>query len=129
MIWIDNIPYDADYSDFQRSAELERKYDLTTADGVKHGEIAGIYYKYNLTLGNMAPELYDAVFQALIASGDYRTITLPEGRDKFYTFSAKVTGITDRLIADPEPYDTMRLWDELSVTLEARVPYTAEGQL
>lgn len=119
MIWIDGTAYDVDYTKFDHSVAIERKYSLTTADGMRHGEVAGVYHTYALTLGGMSPELYAEVLAKLTEPVESHTVTLPDGKDGTRTFEALFSGISDKLTADN---DVDRVWDSLTVTFEARTP-------
>ena len=119
MIIIDGIPFDTDYTQFDHSVDIERKYDIQTADGVKHGEVSGVFHTYALTLGGMDSDQYEALLAKLTEPVEYHVVTLPDGRDGFRTFEAMFSDIGDRLVVDND-YD--RLWDELTVTFQMRRP-------
>ena len=64
MFILDGISYDVGVAAVSREAKLEERYRITTADGKIHREVQGVYFTYQLTLGNIAKAAYDNLYAA-----------------------------------------------------------------
>ena len=119
MFILDGISYDVGVAAVSREAKLEERYRITTADGKIHREVQGVYFTYQLTLGNIAKAAYDNLYAKLTEPVAYHSITVPYGAQDSLTFEALFQGVSDEIITDVggEHY-----WDKLTVSFQARSP-------
>lgn len=102
-----------------RSEKKEYKYQLITESGRQRSELRARYPVYELTLGNLDQNAYDALRDALASDGETVLVTMPDGQ-RDLTFEARVELGDDGLEFLEE--DGTRRWDELTVTVEGVRP-------
>lgn len=119
MIKIDDTVFDVDYTEFKRNIRIEDKYRMVTADGTTNREPLGTYYEYSLTLGNVPPEIYDALIDKLTEPVPYHTIELMDAHAGTRSFEAIYDDISDELIVDTP---TGRIWDNIAIKFTMRRP-------
>lgn len=92
ILTIDGTTYEVNIVSLVESSEFVDKYAERTQDWNLNRELAGIFYNYELSLG----EIQDATIAQLLWDKlheftEYHIITLPHG-DGFQSFTAYVTG-------------------------------------
>jgi len=122
MLQINGTIYAVDCTDFNQDVQPVYKYDITTADGVRHREVAAYYLTYDFTIGNLDAATFDAVRAALLLPPGTRTISLPDVRSGYVTFTGSVESLSRRLVVDKDD-DTERTWDDMAVKMTALEPY------
>ena len=122
MLIINNRKFKVGIISLKRTPKRDYKYDLVTEDGVRRFETRAIYQVYNLTLGNMTPKEYDALYNILVSS-ETVTVTLPEGQGNI-TFEAICDSVSDGL--EFVDCDGKRWFDGMSIKFTATHPMEVE---
>lgn len=77
-IYIDGTYYDVPITKVARTANKIWKYADRTEEGNHTGEILGIYYNFNLTIGDIHDkDEYDRFYSDITSTKAYRTVKMP----------------------------------------------------
>jgi hypothetical protein len=97
-IIIDAITFDVPVLSLKRSADMLDKYAERTEDGVLHRELIGVYFNYQLKLGQTNNKAeYDALWAKLTEAVEFHEVTVPGDDGYDYTFTAYFAKIGDEL--------------------------------
>lgn len=107
MITIDTNTYDVGVIKITRKASMKTEALGTTLDLVKHYDIKGTYYDYEVEMAtsHMNVTDYDNLYEALTTPTTH-TVTLPYGQTTL-TFEARVTVASDSLI---KSFSALKKW-------------------
>lgn len=119
MITIDNTTFDVGVIKITRKASQKVDALGTTLDLIKHYDIQGTYYDYEVELATQHMELnaYDNLYEA-VTTPTTHTVTLPYGQSTL-TFEARVTVASDVLV---KSFTNFKKWGILKITFEALSP-------
>jgi len=119
IITIDGTTYDVKITSLVQSSEFAEKYCERTESYNLQRELAGIFYNYQLTLGDNQDE---AVMRALWAKlhefTEYHTVKLPHDGG-FLTFQAYITGTSRKLL---KRVDGNNKWGGFVIEFLAKAP-------
>ncbi len=123
-IIIDGVEYRVGTAKLSRSYRKEKKYEVTTEDGVAHSEVRAVYVDFSLALGNIDRIEYDRLMAVLLTASGQVTITLPGSSAGTQTYTGEFDGIGDEVIAEN---DTETVWDNLTLDFVGTVPVGVGG--
>lgn len=124
MITIDNNTYNVGIIRVTRKASQKFEALGTTLDLVKHYDIRGTYYDYEVEMAtsHMNVSDYDDLYEALTTPSTH-TVTLPYGQSTL-TFEARVNVASDSLI---KSFSNLKKWRNFKDNLRGII--SAEGGL
>ena len=118
-IIIDGQTFAVNILDFYEVSEFADKYAERTEDWTLERELAGIFFNYELTLGEIqdpakAQALYDKIHEPV----PFHQVTLPHGTST-QTFTAYITGTKRRLKKREGGVNT---WGGFAIKFVAKTP-------
>jgi len=97
ILQIDGITYEINIINFVETSEFADKYAERTEDWDLKRELAGIFFNYELTLGeNQDKNILQSVYDKIHEFTEYHTVTLPHNNST-QTFTAYITGTSRNL--------------------------------
>jgi hypothetical protein len=116
---IDGVTYDIPVLSITRKAEFLDRYAERTADGVLHRSLIGVYFNYQLKLGQTTDTaVYAALWAKLTETEEFHTVTVPDESGD-YTFTAYFSNVGDEL---RKVKGAANYWKNLTVNFIARSP-------
>lgn len=116
---IDGVTYDIPVVSITRRAEFLDRYAERTADGVLHRSLIGVYFNYQLKLGQTTDTAaYAALWAKLTEAEEFHTVTVPDESGD-YTFTAYFSNVGDEL---RKVKGATNYWKNLTVNFIARSP-------
>ena len=97
---IDGTTYAIPIISCVRKADFLDKYAERTNDGKLHRELIGVYFNYQLKLGNtLDQDVYEALWKKLTEPVEFHTVTVPDesGAGNNYTFTAYFSNVGDEV--------------------------------
>lgn len=121
MVTVDGVDYNAAVINLKRSADFLDSYAERTMDGILHRELIGVYFNYELDIGfsQWDRKSYDAFYDKITEKREFHEVKLPFGRNYYHTFTAYVSGVSDKLFKDD---DGNFFWKGLKVKFIAKSP-------
>lgn len=97
MIKIDGITYKIPVVSIKRKADFLDKYANRTEDGDLQRELIGVYFNYQLQLGNTTDVVeYARLWKKLTEPVEFHTVTVPDESGD-YTFTAYFSNVGDEV--------------------------------
>lgn len=97
ILTIDGTAYAVNIADLVQKSEFLDKYANRTENGVLSRALIGVYYNYELTLGDIQDQaVMQALWDKINEAEEFHTVKLPHN-NTFLTFSAYVTGTERKL--------------------------------
>jgi hypothetical protein len=94
MITIDSTPFDLPIKTINRKADLLYKFAERTDDGVLHSELIGVYYNYDLEVGQSSNNTVDyaALWVKLTEAVESHYVVMPDedGTKSFWCYFANI---------------------------------------
>jgi len=120
VITIDSVTYDIPVISIKRRADFLDKYAERTVDGVLHRQLIGVYFNYQLTLGQTTDTAaYTALWTKLTEATEFHTVTVPNVDGTDYTFIAYFSNVGD----EARKWGTSKTyWKNLTVNFIANSP-------
>jgi hypothetical protein len=117
---IDGTTYDIPVISLKRNADFLDKYAERTADGKLHRELIGVYFNYQLELGQTANvSEYADLWNKLTEPVEFHSVTVPDEDGENYTFSAYFASVGDEL---RRVKNAITFWKSLTVHFIAEEP-------
>lgn len=120
MLIIDGITFNVPIVSLRRRADFLDKYAERTDDGSLRRELIGVYFNYELQMGqtNDVAE-YKALWEKLTEPEEFHTVTVPDEDGESYTFTAYFSNVGDvlRRIKTDQTF-----WKQLTVNFTAQSP-------
>ncbi len=118
MVIIDGITYKVPVISIGRSADFLDKYADRNEIGDLLRELIGVYFNYQLKLGNTTDTAeYARLWDKLTEPVEFHTVTVPDEAGD-YTFTAYFAGIKDNL----RKQAAKNYWKDLTVNFIAKSP-------
>lgn len=119
MITIDGVPYNIPVLSITRRADFLDKYAERTEDGVLHRELIGVYFNYQLKLGQTRDTtLYTDLWHKLTEPEEFHTVIVPD-EEGDYSFKAYFSNVGDEL---RKAAGATNYWRNLTVNFIAESP-------
>lgn len=119
IIIIDGITYPVNIVSFQETSKFEDKYLNRTEDFNIQRELAGIFFNYEIELGdNQDQEIMQALYTKLHELTDFHTVTLPHNSSS-QTFKAYITDTSRKL---KKQVDGSNIWGGFTINFVAKAP-------
>lgn len=119
IMTIDGITYDVNITEFKETSEFVDKYAERTEDWNLQRELAGIFFNYELTLGDIQDRVtYSALYAKIHEFTPYHSVKLPH-EDGMQTFTAYITG-TDRKMKKRK--NGINYWGGITIKFIAKAP-------
>ena len=97
MLKIDGITYDIPVVSIKRKADFLDKYADRSESGELKRELIGVYFNYQLQLGNtLNTSEYARLWENLTEPVEFHTVTVPDV-DGDYTFTAYFSNVGDEV--------------------------------
>ena len=119
MIMIDGVAYNIPVVAIKRKADFLDKYAQRTEDGVLQRQLVGVYFNYQMQLGN-TPDVveYAKLWQKLTEPVEFHTVTVPDESGD-YTFTAYFSNVGDEV---RKINNTKNYFKNLTVNFTAKSP-------
>ncbi len=123
-IVIDSITYAIPYKVVKRKADMLYKFAERTEDGTLHSELIGVYYNFDLEMGQSANNAtdYTALWIKLTEPVESHEVTLPDETADGLTFDAYFANITDEVVKEETPNRFRNLSFSVIAISPARTP-------
>lgn len=119
MLIIDNQTYHIPIISLKRKADFLDKYASRTEDGVLRRELIGVYFNYQLQLGNTVDTAeYARLWKKLTEPVEFHTVTVPDEAGD-YTFTAYFSNVGDEIRKET---NSRNYWKNLTVNFTAKAP-------
>ena len=119
---VDGVTYDIPVVELRRKAQFLDKFAERTQDGELKRELIGIFFNYELQLGQTTNvSEYASFWKKITEVVEFHFITVPDEDGVNYSFQAYCSNISDTLkrIKNGQPY-----YKELTVNFIAKSPAT-----
>ena len=120
ILTIDGTAYAVNITDLKQTSEFLDKYANRTEDGNLNRALIGVYFNYELTLGDIQDQdTMNTLWGVINAAEEFHTVILPHD-NTFLTFQAYVTGTSRNLLRRRNGVNN---WGGYVISFIAKAPY------